>query len=105
MKITFIEAGGSLRVVDAKVGDTLMQAAVNAGVPGIVGECGGSCSCATCHVYIEPPWASACGELRGLEKEMIELTTEPSAYSRLACQIALMPDHDGLVVRIANNQA
>lgn len=105
MKITLIDSDGSARILDAQVGDSLMQAALNGGVRGIVGECGGSCSCATCHVYIEPPWNRASGEPGSLEKEMLELTQGPSAYSRLACQVILNPSHAGLVARVAKNDA
>ena len=103
MKITIIDSDESVRILEAKVGDSLMQAAINGGVRGIVAECGGSCSCATCHVYIEPPWRSVSGEAGTLEKEMLELTQAPSANSRLACQVILTPDHAGLVARVAKN--
>lgn len=104
MRITIIDSDGSVRILDAQVGDTLMQVAINGGVRGIVAECGGSCSCATCHVYIEPPWESVSGEPGTLEKEMLDLTQAPNAYSRLACQVVLTPDHAGLVARVANNE-
>ncbi|MFT7461065.1 MAG: 2Fe-2S ferredoxin, partial [Planctomycetota bacterium] len=55
-KIKFIEHNGSEHEVDADNGLTVMQAAVNNGVPGIVAECGGACSCATCHVKIDSDW-------------------------------------------------
>jgi 2Fe-2S ferredoxin len=104
VKITFIEANGSEHVVDAKVGNSLMEAAVHNGIRGLLAECGGACSCATCRVYIDPQWASAVGEPGCVEKEMLEMAVAHTACSRLACQVMVSADLDGLVARIPENQ-
>jgi 2Fe-2S ferredoxin len=104
VKMTFIEANGSEHAVDAKVGNSLMEAAVHNGIRGLLAECGGACSCATCHVYIDPQWASAVGEPGSVEKEMLEMAVARTACSRLACQVMVRADLDGLVARIPENQ-
>lgn len=104
VKITFIDANGSEHVVQAKPGSSLMEAAVQNGIRGLLAECGGACSCATCHVYIEPPWASAVGEAGGLEKDMLEMAVDRTACSRLACQVLVRDELDGLVARIPASQ-
>jgi 2Fe-2S ferredoxin len=103
-KITFIQADGSEHVVDGKVGDSLMETAVHNGIRGLLAECGGACSCATCHVYIDSRWVSAVGEPGRIEHDMLEMVIDRAASSRLACQVMVKPDHDGLVVRIPENQ-
>lgn len=104
VKITFIDANGSEHVVQAKVGNSLMEAAVHNGIRGLLAECGGACSCATCHVYIEPHWASAVGEPGGIEKDMLEMAVARTASSRLACQVVVRDELDGLVARIPASQ-
>jgi ferredoxin, 2Fe-2S len=104
VKITFIEADGSERVVDGKVGNSLMETAIHNGVRGLLAECGGACSCATCHVYIDAQWLSAVGEPGPIERDMLEMTIDPTACSRLACQVIVRADHDGLVARIPATQ-
>lgn len=97
--ITFIEPNGNSRSVTAEPGESLMIAATKAGVDGIIGECGGSAMCATCHCYLEE------GELpppESLEAETIEFTalnTRPN--SRLTCQVAANAAMDGVVLRVA----
>jgi 2Fe-2S ferredoxin len=103
-KITFIEADESQHVVDGMEGETLMQAAVRAGVPGILAECGGACACATCHVHIDPRWVGACSAPTSLEKDLLEMLSEVNADSRLACQITFSANLDGVLVRIPKSQ-
>jgi ferredoxin, 2Fe-2S len=103
-KITYIEFNNTPHSVEAKTGISLMKAAVNNGIPGIEGECGGSCSCATCHVYVEKEWTSATGPARGVEVEMLQFTTAYTEQSRLACQIDITDEMDGLVVRLPEYQ-
>ncbi len=98
-KITFIEPTGNTRGVTAEQGESLMIAATRAGVDGIIGECGGSAMCATCHCYLEE------GELpppESLEADTIEFTalnTKPN--SRLTCQVTANATMDGVVLRVA----
>lgn len=103
-RVTFIAADGTRNEVDAANGLTLMQAAVNNGVPGIVAECGGACSCATCHVHVEQDWYGRLTPPEGMEKEMLEFVMEPQPTSRLSCQIKLSDELDGLVVHTPKSQ-
>lgn len=98
--LKFIEASGQTHVVEAVVGQSVMEAATGHLVPGIVGECGGCCACATCHVYVEEPW---CGQLEPpdeMERGMLDGTPGVTARSRLSCQIKVSAALDGLVLRI-----
>ena len=104
VKITFIEPDGIERQVDALVGDTLMTAAVNNGVRGILADCGGACTCATCHIYIDPNWIAAVGSPDEAEREMLDLAIEPQQNSRLSCQIIVTAALDGLIARTPASQ-
>jgi ferredoxin, 2Fe-2S len=73
------------------------------GVPGITGDCGGVCSCATCHVKIDPAWVEKVGPAGEAEAGMLELEDEVEDNSRLGCQVKLTDDLDGLVVRVVNS--
>jgi len=103
-KITYIATDGTRSEVEAKVGDSVMLTAVNNNVPGIVAECGGACSCATCHVHVDPEWYGKLPEPDDMEKDMLEFAAEPDETSRLSCQIAVTEDLDGLVVRTPESQ-
>jgi ferredoxin, 2Fe-2S len=98
VNVTFIEHDGSEHKVEAKEGDSLMQAAVSNGVPGIDADCGGSCSCATCHVYVKENWLDKVGSVNPTEEAMLSLSTDRQDNSRLSCQIKLSEDLDGLIV-------
>jgi len=103
--ITFIHPDGSEQGFEAPVGISLMQAATGVGVRGIVAECGGSAMCATCHVYVDPPWAGKLPPPLPNELEMLECTAdERLPTSRLSCQIKLTAEMQGLVVRIPEFQ-
>lgn len=104
-KIIFIDIDGSQHTIEATPGESVMQAAVRRGIPGILAECGGSCSCATCHVHIDPRWAHACGTATDLERSMLEMSSGWSADSRLACQITVSAELEGMVVRIPASEA
>ena len=80
---------------------TVMEAARRDGVPGIVGQCDGNRACATCHVYIDPAWTGVVGPPGSDERELIGLTDRPSPQSRLACQIRIRPELDGLTLEPA----
>ena len=104
-RIHLILPDGTPRSLDAPVGHRLMQVAMNADVPGIVAECGGSAMCATCHVYVDHAWVSRLPPPLANELEMLECTaSERRPESRLSCQIELDADLDGLVVRIPETQ-
>lgn len=103
--ITFIESDGTEHAVATEADGSLMQAAINHSVPGILAECGGACACATCHCYIAPEWAERVGAAQSYEQDMLECVVDPDARSRLSCQIELTPALDGLTVFIPVAQA
>jgi 2Fe-2S ferredoxin len=103
-KITFVLSDGSEKAVDGSVGDSLMETAVDHGIAGIIAECGGGCSCATCHVYIAPDWFPRIAPAEAFETTMYEFAHEPRDTSRLSCQIALTEDMDGLRVEVPERQ-
>lgn len=101
VKVTFVSAQGTECSVEAETGMTLMEAARNNGVQGIVAECGGACSCSTCHVYIRDEWLPLIKEITSTEAEMLEFAPERDIKrSRLSCQIILGDQLDGMVVDI-----
>jgi 2Fe-2S ferredoxin len=103
--ITFILADGSEVGFEAPAGASLMQAATGMGVAGIVGECGGQARCATCHVYVDAAWAARLPRPRPDEEALLALTAAPrQPTSRLACQIRLTDEMQGLVVRVPDRQ-
>jgi 2Fe-2S ferredoxin len=103
-EVTFIESDGTEHAVPAVDGVSLMSAALANGVPGIPADCGGACSCATCHVHVEASWLDRVGGPSALESAMLELAPELQENSRLSCQIVVTSDLDGLVVRIPETQ-
>lgn len=102
--ITYITHNGTETTVAAEVGATVMQTAVDNGIDGIVAECGGSCSCATCHCYVDESWWPVVGEADPIEKSVLPFAIEPQDNSRLSCQITISQDMDGLVVRLPEAQ-
>jgi ferredoxin, 2Fe-2S len=96
--ITFLDAHGAARTVEAAVGSTVMEAAIRHAVPGIEAECGGACACATCHVYVADEWIAKTGKAQPMEEDMLDFAFEVKPVSRLSCQIKLTAELDGLVV-------
>lgn len=103
-KITFIEHDGTVHRVAAEHGETVMEAAMRGSVPGIVAECGGSCTCATCHVYVDESWLAKTGERSLEEDEQLDNAYDVRANSRLSCQIKMSEELDGIVVRTPSYQ-
>ncbi len=99
IKVTYIEFNGTERTVQVEEGMSLMEAAVTNLVPGIDGDCGGMCACATCHVHVDPAWIDKLPAMESLEDAMLNLAEGRDALSRLACQIKAAPDLDGILVR------
>jgi 2Fe-2S ferredoxin len=95
---------GKTYEVNAAEGQNLMEAAISNMVPGILGDCGGSCSCATCHVHIDPAWAGRLDPANQTEQELLEMAIDPDETSRLGCQIKLSAELDGLLVKIPASQ-
>ncbi|HEY4863025.1 MAG TPA: 2Fe-2S iron-sulfur cluster-binding protein [Xanthobacteraceae bacterium] len=103
-KITYIEHGGKKHTVDAPVGSTVMENAIKNGVPGIVAECGGACSCATCHVHVDEAWKEKVGPPSPMEEDMLDFAFDVKPTSRLSCQIKVTDELDGLVVHTPAQQ-
>ena len=103
-KITYIEPGGSRIEVDAENGSTVMENAIMNGVTGIVAECGGACTCATCHVYVDPAWTEKVGGPSVMEEDMLDFAFDVRENSRLSCQIKVRDELDGLVVNVPTRQ-
>ncbi len=97
-KVTYIEASGVSRTVEAQVGATVMETALRNSVPGIEAECGGACACATCHVYVADEWTEIAGKPSQMEEDMLDFAADVRPNSRLSCQIKVSEALDGLVV-------
>ena len=102
--ITLIEYSGASHTIDADAGKSLMQNAVDNGVPGIDADCGGACACATCHVYVEPEWVEKVGPRNPMEEDMLDFAFDVQDSSRLSCQIKVTDALDGLRVRVPAKQ-
>lgn len=104
-KLTFISVDGTQRVVDGTVGESVMKAAVQNGVTGIVAECGGNCSCATCHVWVAADFVTVVGEPGDMEEDLLDLAvTDRRPGSRLSCQIAVTAALEGISFEIPPEQ-
>ena len=106
-KVTYIEANGAQHVIDVPLEENVMRGAVYNDVPGIVGECGGATSCATCRCYVDEVWlAKVGGPASGAERDLLEAAEEGEVKSnaRLSCQITMKPELDGLIVRLPEKQ-
>jgi 2Fe-2S ferredoxin len=105
-KVVYVHPDGARTELDVRAGTTVMQAAVDHNVPGIIGECGGSAMCATCHVHVDDAWLGLLTAPDMVEEEMLGSTASPrQPSSRLGCQIPLTAALDGLVVRIPPTQS
>ena len=99
--ITFIDAQGESRTVEAETGSTVMETAIRNTIPGIEAECGGACACATCHVYVDPEFAALLSPQGSDENDLLDCSDSRKETSRLSCQLRITPDVDGLRVAIA----
>lgn len=104
ISVTFVDHSGESRTVAISPGCNLMEAARRGDIPGIVAECGGARACATCRVQVEPEWQERVGPPETGEAEMLELAGNLQDNTRLACQIVLLPELDGLIVRTPRRQ-
>lgn len=104
VKIIYIEHDGKVHEVDARAGVSLMEVAVKHGVPSIDADCGGACACATCHVFVDPAWLDRVSPQSAIEASMLEFAEGVESNSRLACQIQIGEDLDGLTVRLPQHQ-
>jgi len=103
--VTFIEHDGTEHPVEGKEKHSLMEAARTNNVPGILADCGGACACATCHVMVGEEWWNKLPEIAADEEMMLDIGLEErSERSRLACQIELSDELEGIVVRMPESQ-
>ena len=72
VKVTYIEHNGTTHTVEGEAGQTVMETAIKHGIPGIIAECGGACSCATCHVYVDEAWKEKTGSPSPMEEDMLD---------------------------------
>lgn len=103
--VRYTSPDGTETTLEARDGDSVMKTAVKNGVKGIVAECGGSCACATCHVFVADDFAGLVGGPSDLEDDMLDgAASERQPNSRLSCQIKMSAELDGLHVVIAPKQ-
>lgn len=102
--IIFIEHDETKHEIEAEEGQNLMQVALDNMVPGIDGDCGGACACGTCHVIVSQEWSEKLGPTSVEEEGMLGLKPEKNDQSRLACQIDVTPQLEGLVVHLPEYQ-
>ena len=102
--VTYVQPDGSQRTVAAAAGSSVMEAAIDNDIAGIVAECGGACSCATCHVYVDPAWTGRLAAVDSQEDGMLDCVFDRQASSRLSCQIELTDELDGLIVHVPEEQ-
>jgi ferredoxin, 2Fe-2S len=103
-KITFVQPDGSKQTITADTGMTAMEAAKKHLVNGIEAECGGACACATCHVYVDAGWREKVGKPTEMEEDMLDFAFDVREESRLACQIRVKDELDGLVLNVPAKQ-
>lgn len=103
--VTYVSSNGVSRQIDVPSGMSVMQAALNHKVEGILGECGGNCMCATCHVYVDASFLSRIPPVKENEKFMLCIAAEgPEMNSRLSCQIKMTDELGGIIVRLPGKQ-
>jgi ferredoxin, 2Fe-2S len=104
IKILLVEHDGKEHVLEVSPDRSLMRAAVDNDVHGIIAECGGSLACGTCHVYVRPEWVDKVPPPSEMEAGMLEMAIAPTERSRLSCCIELTPALDGLIVDMPASQ-
>ena len=100
-KITVITRSGEARDVEAEQGLSLMEVIRDNGFDELLALCGGCCSCATCHVHIDPAFVDKLPKMNADEDDLLDSTDHRDATSRLSCQVPVSDDLDGLIVTIA----
>jgi 2Fe-2S ferredoxin len=97
-EVIYVLADGREMTVDVPSGQTVMDGSVRNNLPGIVAECGGSCSCATCHVYLDDEWRDRFDEVTDEERDLLEFADGSQPNSRLACQLVMSEAAHGVRV-------
>lgn len=105
-RVVCIEPDGNRVEIDVPDGWSLMQGAMSQGIEGIEAECGGACSCATCHCYVDKAWVDRLPFASDSEQVMLlNVAAERRDNSRLSCQITVTPELDGLTVTLPDRQS
>lgn len=104
LKITIVDHEGEERVIEASHGESVMEAAVRNGIPGIDADCGGACACATCHVYVDEAYSERVGVAEDMEQSMLDFAENVRSNSRLSCQISMTEKLQGLKVTTPESQ-
>lgn len=92
---------GEERAIDGEAGLSVMEVIRDAGIDELLALCGGCCSCATCHVHVDPAFAALLPKMGPDEDDLLDSTADRDATSRLSCQVPFTDALDGLRVRIA----
>ncbi|RUO58582.1 2Fe-2S iron-sulfur cluster-binding protein [Pseudidiomarina insulisalsae] len=103
-RVIFIDADGGQFEADVPVGQSIMESAIDNMIDGILGECGGVMSCATCHVYVAKEWQAKLEPAEEREEDMLDMAVEPQENSRLSCQIEMTDALDGITVYLPRSQ-
>jgi ferredoxin, 2Fe-2S len=104
-QVTYVQPDGSRRTCVLDAGESVMDGALDHAIPGITAQCGGGCTCATCHCYVLAPDAAALPPPHPDEQDMLEFVWERRSNSRLSCQIRLGDSLDEVVVEVPARQA
>jgi 2Fe-2S ferredoxin len=97
-KITYVEFDGKEHVLDVAPGFSVMEGAIRSNAQGIIAECGGACSCATCHVYVDAAWFHKWDRKSESEEALLEAACDPQPNSRLSCQVKVTEELNGMLV-------
>jgi 2Fe-2S ferredoxin len=104
-KIIYIEFSGKEHHIEMPVGYSIMEGAIKNSISGIDADCGGSCACATCHVYVDEKFIDKLSKPQESEQDMIDFVANPKNNSRLSCQLMITDELDGIVVRMPEKQS
>jgi 2Fe-2S ferredoxin len=100
-QMTIVLRGGAQQSINPATGGSAMQAIRDAGIEEVLALCGGCCSCATCHVYVDPTYAAAVGKMSRDEDDLLDSSDHRTEQSRLSCQIKVTDALAGITLRIA----
>jgi 2Fe-2S ferredoxin len=100
-KLTIVTREGAEKTIEAKNGWSVMENIRDAGLDELLALCGGCCSCATCHVFVDEDWMAAFPPTGADEDDLLDTSDRRAPNSRLSCQLEVGPAHDGLRVTIA----
>lgn len=103
-RVTYIAHDGARRTIELADGESLMQGAIEHQVPGIDGDCGGCAACGTCHIHVDAEWLPKVGPATDAERDMLQFADGVAPDSRLACQIRMRAELDGIVVQTPESQ-